>query len=528
MHYSTQFPAHHSASTTLLSFHHPTQLLLPHSDSTTPLSFYYPTQLLLPDSFSTTPLSFQRRLLLLHSLLYSFLTSFLVDAIAAQSKNMADHEEPNTASKTVDLVAETVAADRKSNRQKYVVETQQMLDNQRRDSMHEISGCITKKAASTRSTVRDAQANIIDDITSTHASTKQDILGEITAEAVSSQVATKTCVDECKAKLLADNNVKAINTRYVVQKGVAEMRADVAKEARSTQDTIIERLSCLEDRIDMLFRKMTEMHEHLRKIAADKCVSEDTMRKEISDEARGEAAETRGVQDTSVGTWKQKDNLGSCAIAQPKGSNPRLADNNQFLAHSNNVVSGSALQAQQLNFVKDGNIATQNRSSDILHDKRTLQLDFNAAAEEITRSRRQRVDQPVDQLASIRIWTGSEERSFNDLHRDVQEAIRSWLVGHPLGASWFETAQRRITSCIRNARTEGCYVRNDDERVACSLCVGGRTPCIRRRARNDPTLCLFPVHHVDRRREVTINDVAFWICKGRRGNRDDYNKKLFS
>jgi hypothetical protein len=114
----------------------------------------------------------------------------------------------------------------------------------------------------------------------------------------------------------------------------------------------------------------------------------------------------------------------------------------------------------------------------MLHDKRTLELELNEALEEITRIRRQRLDQPVNHLASIRIWTGSEERSFHDMHPDVQEAIRYWLARHPLGALWFETAQRRITSCIRNGRAERCEVRSDDERVACSLCIGGRTPCI--------------------------------------------------
>jgi hypothetical protein len=108
----------------------------------------------------------------------------------------------------------------------------------------------------------------------------------------------------------------------------------------------------------------------------------------------------------------------------------------------------------------------------MLHDKRTLELELNEALEEITRSRRQRHDQPVNHVAGIRIWTGSEERSFHNMHPDVQEANRYLLARHLL------TAQRRITSCIRNGRAERCEVRGDDERVACSLCIGGRMPCI--------------------------------------------------
>ncbi|OSS44255.1 hypothetical protein B5807_11065 [Epicoccum nigrum] len=188
-------------------------------------------------------------------------------------------------------LAETMQRDRESNRQQYVVETKQMLDNQKRDSFHEISGCITKEAVSTKSTVRAAQANIVDNTTSTHAFTKKDILAKITAEAVSTKVIVKTCVEEGKAELLADSNVKAIDTKAAVQKSTAEIRADVAKEVKSTQDTIIERVSrhmvdlskdvagvrafqaemrdAQEAKMDMLFAKATEIHRDLRKIAAD-------------------------------------------------------------------------------------------------------------------------------------------------------------------------------------------------------------------------------------------------------------------
>ncbi|KAG9201441.1 hypothetical protein G6514_005638 [Epicoccum nigrum] len=225
------------------------------------------------------------------TLLHSFLTLFLVDAIAAQSNDMADREESDGEQEVMlhmhNRLAETMQRDRESNRQQYVVETQQMLDNQKRDSFHEISGCITKEAVSTKSTVRAAQANIIDNITSTHAFTKKDILAKITAEAT----IVKTCVEEGKAELLADSNVKAIDTKAAVQKSTAEIRADVAKEANLTQDAIIERVSrhmvdlskdvagvrafqaemrdAQEAKMDMLFAKTTEIHRDLRKIAAD-------------------------------------------------------------------------------------------------------------------------------------------------------------------------------------------------------------------------------------------------------------------
>ncbi|KAF3045023.1 hypothetical protein E8E12_004370 [Didymella heteroderae] len=158
-------------------------------------------------------------------------------------------------------------------------------------------------------------------------------------------------------------------------------------------------------------------------------------------------------------------------------------------------------------------------------------------AEELQRSRRPRVEildgrggnGPPHRLELIKIWMGTGEKSFTDLHLSVQQAVRSWIDGHMLGADWYEFAQRRLKSCMRKAHQERCYVPAEGtSKVAWGQCAGGKTFCIRRQTEHDPNLCLFPLH-TGERGDASVNEVTFWRMTGRKTTPPGfYKKKLYS
>jgi hypothetical protein len=262
----------------------------------------------------------------------------------------------------------------------------------------------------------------------------------------------------------------------------------------------------------------------------------------------------------------QKDALATSAMAQLLSSNKDLTNkNNQLMSsmdmliesyhelstsnrtlRANSFVSqvGTSLgllaadqKAQRLDVAHTEATYLLHMNHELSREKRTLEQDLDEATEELQRSRRRRTETPDEgfghrqdntygHLTKIKIWTGTEEKDFEDLHLSVKDALRSFVAKHVLGDGWYDKAQKGKTSCARNRRMDRCKVPQDNYKVACSNCVGGKTFCIRRRADGDTTLSLFPLHPQDRA-NASIDDVGFWMTTARKTRPDFYGVKLY-
>lgn len=142
-----------------------------------------------------------------------------------------------------------------------------------------------------------------------------------------------------------------------------------------------------------------------------------------------------------------------------------------------------------------------------------------------------RLPQAVDygDLSNIVAWDGSRELAFEDLHIDIKTELLRWSRNHPLREGWYKAAEKRKKSCARNLQMHACVVTTDDWKVACDRCVGAKSFCVRRRAENDPQVCLFPLVELDRTSH-DVDSVGFWRYDGEKRRpitKALYTKKLY-
>ena len=264
---------------------------------------------------------------------------------------------------------------------------------------------------------------------------------------------------------------------------------------------------------------------------------------------RAKMAET----DARDRTQHQKDALTTSELAQLGGSNRELVNSNDRLSTSNRTLAANTFvsqtgmslgllaagqQAQRLGAARTENANLLHQNYELSREKRTLEQDIDDAVEELQRSRRRRTETPNEEpgrrqdgtyghLTNIKVWTGTEEKDFHDLSTSVKDAVQGFIGKHVLGEGWYRYAQKGRTSCARNKRMDRCDVPQENPKVACSKCVGGKTFCIRRRADGDETLSLFPLHPEDRD-SASIDDVGFWMTPNRKTRSSFYNTKLYA
>jgi hypothetical protein len=366
--------------------------------------------------------------------------------------------------------------------------------------------------------------------------------------------------DELQAKVsgLTEQLTKTGNERDELRTKVLELTERDNGPSKQEWKELIGSVNKIQEGIDDRFHRSTEqldevtttIHDAIKKVATDTNNSAADAQNKLSEQGAFNTSTLLQLTEAQR-TRSQRDDLTTTTISQLVGANRSLTETNANLGGTNaylaatnggftetnkmlaksNLVSnlGTALgilaagqQAHQLE-------ATHRENAELSYEKRTLELDNDELAEELRRSRRRRVDPPVGgDFHLIKIWTGSEEKSFTDLHVSVQQAVRTWSDGHVLGAEWFAKAQKSIRFCMRNERQERCKVPpSGTDKVACSQCVGGKTFCIRRRAEDDETLCLFPLH-TDERREASVDDVTFWRMNARKRTPPGFHsKKLY-
>ena len=135
-------------------------------------------------------------------------------------------------------------------------------------------------------------------------------------------------------------------------------------------------------------------------------------------------------------------------------------------------------------------------------------------------------------LLKVKAWDGAKFIKFAELSVAVQTAMLAW--SRNLKAGWFDATNIRKISCASMKGNHVCMVTEEDAKVTCDRCAGGKTFCVRRREEHRKGLALFPLHPADRR-GARIEEVAYWtrwVKQGstsvKRGSKNAYTKKVWS